>query len=280
VGAMILTAGAAPAFLSKPLIGTDSLNNGGIAVASGDAFKHRAFDMSPNTAATSAGQNSDLSTWTYQAKQYYGSAVNAQPVDCLALLNINFKRFKVEYRVSGGAWTIFPGADLTGSDFAADHLILPLDPAGTVPLVDEWLVTVTSTQVPDQEKSLGLFLPCVQKFQASTGTAALDPGVTENIVTVETMDKSKDETQLLHNDADYDFMSTPLLFHPIPAAEEGNYSGLRGDFFLFVPQPGDYPNAWHLCRVVPSSYKAAPFSMALGENRKRISLSVEEVGGA
>jgi hypothetical protein len=279
MGAMVLTAGAPPAFLSKPLITTDSLNAGGITVSSGDAFKHRAFDMSPDTAATSLGQNSDSSTWTYQAKQYYGSSVNAQPVDCLALLRINFKRFKVEYRVSGGAWTVFPGADYTGVDFAADHLILPLAAASAV-TADEWLITVLSTQTPNQEKSLGLFLPCAQKFQASTGTSALDPRDSDNIVTVEMMDKTKDETLLLHNDADFDFMSTPLLFHAIPDTEEPKYKGLRGDFFLFVPQPGDYPNAWYLCRVVPNSYSAQPFSMALGETRKRIALSVEEVGGA
>ncbi len=273
-----VAAGAPPAFLSRPFITRDAFNAGAIAVSSGDAFVHRAYDMSPNTAATSLGQADDTSTWTYQAKQYEGSTVAVKSCDCLVLLNINFKRFKVEYRLNGGAWTIFPGADYTANDFAASHLILPLAAASAV-TVDEWLITVISTQTANQEKSLGLFLPCAQKFQASVGTSDLNLKPEENIVTVELFDKSKDETLILRNDADFDFMRTPLSFLAIPDTEEPSYAGLRGDFFLFVPQPGKYPLKWYLCRVVPNTYNATPLSMDRDSRLMRVVFSVEEVGG-
>jgi len=279
MGAMVLTAGAAPAFLAKPFVTTDALNAGGIVVSSGDAFKQRAIDMSQKTAATSQGQDTDGVAWTWQAKQYEGSTVAAKTADCLALLNINFKRFKVEYRLNGGAWTIFPGADYTGADFAADHLILPLDPAAGV-TIDEWLVTATHTQTPNQEKSLGLFLPSVQKFQASRGTSDLNMKPEEQVVTVKLFDGTLDQTNILHNDADFDFMRTPLLFLAVPDTEEPSYAALRGDFFLFVPQPGKYPNQWFLCRVAPNTYNAAPLSMDRDSRLMRVALSVEEVGGA
>ncbi len=278
MGAMNLAAGAFPAFLGKPLLNSDALDAGAVVVSSGDAFKHRALDMSRRTAATSLGQSGAGDAWTYQAKQYDGSSVNPQPVDCLALLNINFKRFKVEYRLAGSAWTIFPGADYTAVDFAADHLILPLDPAGAVPTADEWLITATDTQGGAVEKSLGMFIVCQQNIQASRGTSDLSNKLRETVVTVDLMDGSKDETVLLHTDLDYDFWSSPLIFHEVPDTEEPGFSGLRDDFFLFVPQPGKYPNAWYYCRVVPNTYDAQPFSMMGSDHRMRVAFQVEEVG--
>lgn len=273
---MNLAAGAPPAFFGPPLLNRDAIASGGVIVSSGDAFKHRALDMSPRTAATSQGQADDTSTWTYQAKQYDGTAVNGQPVDCLALLRINFKRFTVQYRSGGGSWTMFPGADYSAVDFAADHLILPINSPVTA---DEWLLTVLSTQTPNQEKSLGNLIVCQQSFQASIGSSgALDDKLDENIVTVELMDKSKDQTLLLHNDLDFEFKTMPLVFVCIPAAEEAQHSALRGGFFLVAPQPGDFPLLWRHVRIVPNSYQAQPFSMTLGETRKRVAYSVQEVG--
>lgn len=271
--------GAPPAFLSKPFITTDSLKAGGIVVSSGDAFKHRAFDMSPRTQATSQGQAAAGDPWTYQAKVYDGTTVAPKLTDCVALLNINFKRFKVEYRLNGGAWTIFPGMDYTGVDFASDHLVVAVDPAAAVD-ADEWLVTATNTQGGNVEKAMGYFLPCVQKFQASTGTSDLNMKPEENVVTVELFDKSIDETLVLHNDADFDFMRTPLLFLGIPDTEEPSYANLRGDFFLFVPQPYKYPLQWYLCRVAPNTYNAQPLSMDRDSRLMRVGFSVQEVGGA
>lgn len=270
---------ATPAFLSKPFINTDSLNAGAITVSSGDAFKHRAFDMSGSTQATSLGQNTDGMAWTYQAAFYEGSTKVAKNVTVVALLNINLKRFKVEYRVNGGSWTIVPGMDFTSVDFAAAQLIVAFD--SLTPIVaDEMLLTATDTQAANQEKAVGLFLPCALNFQASRGTSDLDNMPQDNIVVLELFDGSTDETVILHNDIDFDFFQTPLLFLGIPDTEEPLYAGLRGDFFLFVPQINKYPLNWFLCTVVAKSYKATPMSMAVDSRLKRIALSVKEVGGA
>lgn len=273
-----LAAGAPPAFLTKPFITTDSLNNGGISVSSGDAFKHRAIDMSPTTQATSLGQATAGTPWTWQAKQYDGSTVAAKDVDCLVLLNINFKRFKVEYRLNGGAWTIFPGTDFTSSDFSSDHLILPLAPGGAL-TIDEWLVTATDTQGGDVEKAMGYFLPTIQLFQASKGTSDLNMKPMEQIVSITLFDGSPDQTTFLHNDADFDFMRTPLSFIGIPDTEEPSHRALRSDFFLFAPQLGKYPLQWYLCRVTPNSYNATPLSMDVNSRLMRVAYSLEEVGG-
>lgn len=277
MGAMILTPGANPAFLTKPFLNRDAVKAGAISVSSGDAFKHRALDMSPNTAATSQGQTAAGDAWTWQGKQYDGSTVNAQPVDFIALLNINFRRFKVEYRVNGGAWSTYAGADQTGADFAADHLILPLNPASPI-TADEWRITATHTQGSDVEKSLGMFLVGRQFFQSSRGTSDLKPKNEEAIVTVKLMDKSTDQTLLLHNDADFDFFSTPLLFLGVPNAEQASHRALKGTFFLFVPQPGKYPNEWHYCRMIPNSYDASSLAPSSTELRWRIAYQLEDVG--
>jgi hypothetical protein len=277
MGAMTLTAGAKPAFLTRPFVNADSVAAGAISVSSGDAFKHRALDMSRRTAATSLDQAAAGDEWVWQGKHYDGSTVNAQPVDTVALLNINFRRFIVEYRQSGGAWQTLPGADKTGADFTDDHLIIALDESAAV-TADEWRVRATHTQGGDVEKSMGMFIVTSLIFQSSRGTSDLSPKRNDTVVTVVMADGSKDETILLHNDGDFDFYATPLLFHAVPKTEETSFQDLKGTFFLFVPQPGKFPNEWRYCRVVPNTMDSQPFAMGADETRYRVAFQLEEVG--
>lgn len=268
-------AGAKPAFFDGPFINTASYNAGAIAVSTGDPFKRRAFDMSKNTQATSLDQDGAGETWTYQAATYDGAVKTVEEVDTVALLNINLRRFKVEYRVAGGSWTIFPGLDYTASDFSGENKIVAL----AAPIeADEWLLTATHTQGGDFEKAVGLFLPCLLRFQAGSGTKDYDPSRRDNVVTVELADGSIDETRFLRNDADSHYFRSPLLFVNVDEDEKDRHEALCGRFFLACLDPYRRPGDWKICRIVPGSFRAPP--MFVGSDRYRVSYTVEEVGGA
>lgn len=270
---------AAPIFLSKPYLNTDAFNAGAIVVSSGDAFKHRVFDLVRSTQWVTQGENSDAVASTYQSKLYDGSTVSARDVDFIGLYNVNLKNFKLQYRLSGGAWATFPGMDYSvgTADFSSTDLLVPLNAVVTF---DELLLTCYATQTANQEKAVGGLIVAKMTFQPSRGLATYSRAPQDTVITVQMGDGSLDETTILRGDDGFSFERSQLSFLGITQADMDSFDALRGDGFLFVPEPGNRPQDIFLCRVSPGSYRKQYLSLSRVPAMYSLSFGVEEMGGA
>jgi hypothetical protein len=272
-----LAAGAAPIFLDGPYINTECLNAGGLSVSSGDAFKHRVFDFVRDTQWTTQGEDTDGVSSTYDAKLFRGSTQTPQTINFIALLNINLKRFKVEYRLGGGAFAVVPGLDYTGADFTGTDLLVAL--AADID-ADELLLTATHTQTANEEKAVGGFIVGQVLSQPSRAMASDDQAPQDTILTVVLGDGSIDDTAMLRGDDGFSFERSSLSWVGVPRADVDDLNALRGRGFVYVAEPGDRQQDVFYCRFKPGSVRLSRTTPDRTRDAWNFSADLEELGGA
>ena len=100
-----LNAAAPTVFLSKNYLNRHAYDGGVISVVSGDAYKHRLFDMDVRAIWTSVGSN-DSTTEVIEFELWMDNSRTMRSVDYLAVMNHNVKHIKIETSDDNGAsWT-------------------------------------------------------------------------------------------------------------------------------------------------------------------------------
>lgn len=277
--ALNIAAGAPPAFLSKNYLNRDAYDQSGIEVSTGDAFKHRAFDMTRSSKWVSVA-SSDAVTETYNARMYEGALQVSRTVDVIALLGINLKNFLVEYSNNDGAsWTTVPGLDyqVGVADFSGTDKIAALASSITF---NRLRVSMYRTQTANQEKELGELIVAALTYQPTAGMSTFRPEPDENVKTVVLADGTIDYTHIYRSDDSFEMQRFQVAFAAVSQTVRDALRAIKRDInpFLFWPEPGDDVPEVYLCRIAPDSFRAAYLSLrrAAGYN---ISMTVEEVGG-
>lgn len=131
-----------------------------ITVSSGDALKAYLYDQKPATQWISSG-SSDTTTETITIvfKNRYGTACN-QTIDTVILNNTNGKAISVSTSLAGT-----PTLLGTATGAAADIVI-----TGTAIECDTLIVSISTTQTANQEKTVGELKACLALFTAEATT--------------------------------------------------------------------------------------------------------------
>jgi len=266
-----LIANAPPIFLTKNFLNGFSV----VSVLTGDPFKQRAFDMTRGSAWTTQGFSSPTPQ-TYDARLFEGSTQALRSINFVALLNINLKRFRLEFSATDGApFTTFSGFDFTGSDFSGVDLLVSL-PAD----VDANRILLTVTEIQSgSEVSVGDIIIAKLRLQPAIGFNTYRKRYRDNVKTIQMADGSLDFTYIRRSPSSHEFYSSSVSFRGMSQAQRDLVRAIKTsqDSFIFVPEPGDVPGDMFFSRIVPDSYEEDYISMRRGAGYN-INFGVEEIG--
>lgn len=273
-----ITAGSAPLFLTKNYVNGDCT----VAVSSGEAYKHRAYDMTRASKWTSLG-TTDGATETYKVTFKEGGTLTSRTLGVLAFLGINWKRFKVEYSIDGGATfpSIFTGCDYTAADFSGTDLLVALPAELTV---DAILITITTVQNASLqvEKELADLVAAALMFQPSKSFVSYDPSPEDNIKTVRLHSGLPDEARVFRSDSSFRIWRAHFAWRGVSEANGERFDDLveTGGSFVFIREPGDRPKETYVARFVPSSYRRPYLKVGLRSAGSNPEFDLEEARNA
>jgi len=270
----IITAGAAPIFLTKNYLNRDAV----VAVSTGDAFKHRAYDMTRTSKWVSLGSD-DSTTETYDARLFEGSAQSTRAVDFVALLGINLKNFKLEYSSNDGSTWATLGTDYSVgvNNFTGEDHIITLVTAVDINRIK---LTAYKTQTADQDKEVGELLVCALRLQPTSGLFRYKKSFRDNVKSIQMADGTLDYTYVFRSDDSFEIYGASVEWRGISQAQRDLMRAIKAspEPFVWYPEPGDVKADAFLCRIVPDSYDEEYVSKYRGAGYA-ISFSVEEIGG-
>lgn len=229
------TTGAAPVFLGLPLITTDADTAGDVVCsdATMQGLRNRLYQLDPSAPCASVGS---VGTETIVAGFWVGSAQQSQQFDCLFMLNMNLKRFKVEYSNDNGAtYTLVPGTDYSGADYGSSDLVLFL----ASPLTANKL---RLTMYDTTDKSICVFDCALTTFQPNGRPMSVyDPKPMQARREILLADNTKDVTYNQWSDNSYTLHELDCEHDFIVTADKKNFETVFGGLnpFLFMPEPGD-----------------------------------------
>ena len=261
-----------PAFLEENFLNRDAV----VAVSKGDAFKHRAYDMTRSSKWVAIGSVPSVQE-EYDARLFKGATQFLRTVDAIMLLGHNLKRFLVEYSSNdGGAWTTFPGMDWTGSDFSGSDLIASI--AGTV---DVNRVRVRATEIQSgTDKEIGDIVVSKVQLQLTRGFFEYRKRYEDTVKSLTMADGSKDYTNIFRSDDSFQFYRASVIFSALSQSQRDLLFAIKSAIgpFLWMPEPGNIPGDVFLSRIVPSSYEESYF-IADRSQGHIVRFDVEEIGG-
>lgn len=279
MAALSLVAGAPPVFLSKSWVTKDVDVNGGVFVASKmQPLLKRIYDMDAYSIWRATGSD-DSQTETIELQLFEGNGQTTRDIDFVALSNINFKRFKVEYSNDDGAtWTIFTGADYTAANYALPDFLISL----AAPVQANRLkLTMYTTQIADQEKILGCFIAALATLQTSRPPDSAHKAFVETVRAVTLGDGSQDVTYIRRSAASYEFYSATVNFSHLPLAERDSLRAIKraGKPFLWVPEPAEVLRDIFLSRMEGAWTDdfTDPFFKGAGYN---VAFNIREMSGS
>lgn len=244
------TAGAAPIFLGLPLITSDADAAGDVVCSdlTMQALRNRLYQLDPTAPCASLGSTG---TETVIAGFWVGSAQQAQPFDCLFMLNMNLKRFKVEWSADNGAtYDPTPVVDYSGVDYGFSDLILFL----TSPITANKLKL---TMYDTTDKSICVFDCALTTFQPNgRPMSEYTPKPLQTRREIQLADGTKDVTYNEWSDNSYTLYELECLHDFIIRADKGTFESIFAGLnpFLFMPEPGDDPRAVLLAQLKKDSY--------------------------
>jgi len=229
------TPGAAPIFLGLPLITTDADTAGDVVCsdATMQALRNRLYQLDPTAPCASVGS---AGTETIVAGFWIGSAQQSQQFDCLFMLNMNLKRFKVEYsNDNGSTWTLVPGTDYSGADYGSSDLVLFLSSAVTA---NKLRLTMYDTT----DKSICVFDCALTAFQPNgRPMSQYDPKAHQARREIGLADGTKDVTYNQWSDNSYTLYELDCEHDFITASDKALFDSIFSQIppFIFYPEPGD-----------------------------------------
>lgn len=281
---MNICPGAGPAFLSHNYLNRHAYNASDIIVSSGDATKHRLFDMVPSSRWQSAG-SSDVVTETIEFGLWRPGARMSHDVVHIMVMNHNIEGLVVEHSNTNGApWT----TGYSKTDLAEKNTRITL--AATA--MDRIKVSMTTTQTADAEKAIGDIIVAGAAFQpGELFEYKVEPRRMQH-KTAQMADGSLRGNLIWRADDSASFWAAkcgwimdPADYDDSDAFDEAIESfrdyGIRGRQFLFLPQPGDRPEEVYLCRVRPGTFNDTYIKPSEAEGGMRgVQMVIEEIGGA
>lgn len=269
--------GATPAFLSENYLNRFALAAGDIiASANGQNFLDRLYDFDRDGLWGTTGSD-DLTQETIDFGIYDREANVERSVDYIALHNINLKKFKVQYKPTGGSFTDIPELDFSSVDNTATDLRVSL----ATPLsVERIKIIMDTTFVADDEKKIGMIAVGAALFQPSMGLSNFRPRRPESVKEVELADGSIDYAYILHSTTRFEFYRAEMTFKAVGDAERDLFRSLKLRLYPFmcIPEPGNLPNEIFLGRVAPNSFVEPYQTFRQAKAGRQISFTFEEVG--
>lgn len=215
---------------------------------------------------------------TLQLSSQFRTALISLPVNLLALQNINWKRFKVEYSNTGGApWTIVPGLNFTGVDNTLTDIVVA--PAEFT--ANQYLITVTSAfgpLSPNEKKQLGGFYPCKSILQLTRGMLSNPIAPRKKVRENELANGNVHRQLRLRSALSHEHYKSNPTFDLVPDAELElmRKLGREGTTFTWFPEPGSRNRLIHTCQFkgpINSDYVSS-----FRGSGHRVSATVDEVG--
>ena len=263
-----LTIAGGPIFASRSRINADSRDYGTLVASSGNVFLPRIVDGDPESfwqSDTGVDGTPEVIEVSVQTR----SALVPKSIDILALQNMNFRRFIVEYKSGGGAYAAIPGADFTGSDFSGPDFIVAFSPV----TADFIRITATHTQGGPTNKRLGGAYACLQTVQMTQGhLSRYEKRYREQVRSVVLGDGSEAQELVMRSAASYFHYGATATFELASQAERDAILGIKrgGEPFTFIPEPFDLKRDIYTCRLdgpwadrYHGSYKGAGYTLDL-----------------
>jgi hypothetical protein len=148
------------------------------AVSSGAANIGYVYDRDNSAQWQSSGANSDATSVTIQITFYEKSVAVSRVFDTLALINHNIKNYTVAWW-TGSAWTTF----ITQTADTSQSLSRNVSTYGNTPTAlasfssvttSQILLTLNTTQTPNQEKAIGELICCNQQLNVGLDLLTYD----------------------------------------------------------------------------------------------------------
>lgn len=281
---MNLYPGASPAFLTKNYLNRHANNASDLLVSSGDTTKHRLFDMDPRSRWQSQG-SSDAVTETIEFGLWVPGASMSHDVHYIFVMNHNIGTLSIEHSNTGAApWTLaYSQSGLTEKN---TRLVL------VETAMDRIKISMGATQVADAEKAVGDILVMGESFQPGPLFEYKREAPKIQQKTAKMADGSLRGQLIGRSDASFHFYAAKCAFIMDPenydstttafedAMEQMRAFGLRGEQFVFMPEPGDKPDEAYLCRVRPMSYNENYVTLSKSGDLLGVQMVIEEIGGA
>lgn len=229
---------ATPILFKRSIINDDSRIFGTFTASTMQALLERVVDGDPFSYWHSAvGDDAITEILNFSVQQR--SALTPTVFNALALQNINWKRFKVEYKSGAGAFAIVPGFDFTGSDNADADIIKDI---GSI-TADTFKATITTTFDVDDKKRLGGIYAVPTRVQLAGGFLNAPRADDEATRRHEMGDKSLFIDNIFHSATSYQFYRAPISLDLITDAELDIIDTIKreGDAFVWMPFPGTHP---------------------------------------
>ncbi len=240
--ALDVTAGAAPAFLRKNWINSDSRDYGTLTASELPATVERVIDGDKDSQWNSSNATDGTSVAITADLRELESLV-ARNIDLIVLQNINLKNFLLEYSTTGtgGSWVTVPGgdyqsgvADFSGTDF---QLSLSTQLTGVKAL----RLTMTHTQTANEIKKVGGFIASelVVQFSYAMDKYKKEPvGNRKDLILGNGKISREHLMRSAYSDVRWRF---DAKLSNIPEAEILTAIDLRKriDDFIFYPEPAD-----------------------------------------
>lgn len=244
------TAGAAPVFLGLPLITTDADTASDVVCsdATMHSLRNRLYQLDATAPCASVGS---VGTETIIAGFWVGSSQESQSFDCIFMLNMNLKRFKVEYsNDNGSSYTLVSGTDYSGADYGSSDLILFLASPLTANKLKLTMYDVT-------DKSICVFDCALTTFQPNGRPMShFDPIYTQARREIILADGTKDVTYNEWSDNSYTLKSFSCDHDFIVTSDKTNFETVFNSLnpCLYMPEPGDDVRTVVLAQLKKDSY--------------------------
>ncbi len=266
-----------PIIASRSRVNEDSRKFGTFTATHSQTLLRRITDGDPESFWHDEGDGDAVPSILELSVQFRTAIIN-EPVNVIALQNINWKRFKVERSSTGaaGPFVIIPELNFTGVDNTATDLIVAPD----IFSANFYKITIESAfgaASPDEFKRLGGFYPCLNLLQTVRG-----------LMTNPRSDRSQERVNILANGGEHTqfrlrsalshkhYQSTPT-FQLMTDEELALLNAIdeQGTIISWMPEPGRRNRIVRTCRI--KSVKSDLESTFSGAGH-RVSAKVSEIG--
>lgn len=279
MGALDLTAGAYPVFMSENYLNRYAYAAGDLQASDGQDFVERLYDGVPEALfATTESGDGDSETITFGL--YVEGAQVTRSIDFFAILNHNLLSFTVEFSDDNGATWLDAKKQTYSACADADTLYsfsAPFD-------CNKVKITMTHTQggsPVNEQKQIGQIVVGLALYQMTRGMSSYEAEHDPQVKIAELADGSERYACLYRSASGFRFYEAKVGFLGCAQAERDEVRDIRdrASPFLFIPEPGDEPRDIFLCRMRVETYRD-PYITLRRAAGHAITFTVREVGGS
>lgn len=238
-----------PIIASRSRVNEDTRKFGTFTATHSQTLLRRITDGDPESFWHDEGDG-DATPSVLELSVQLRTAIINQPVNVIAIQNINWKRFKVEYSATGGApFTIIPELDFTGVDNTDTDLIVAPD----LFTANYYKITIESAfgdASPNEFKRLGGFYPCLNILQPLRGLMS-NPRSDRSQVRKNTLADGSEHRQFrLRSAVSHKHYQSSPTFQLMSDDELKTMNDMseQGVTFTWIPEPGSRNRIVRTCQ--------------------------------